>query len=363
MKVLITGGHYTPAIAVIEELIGNEIVFVGRKYSIESELTESQEYKEIMSRGLKFISLHTGKINRFFSLGSILNIFRIFTGLNQAKKIIKEEKPDIVLCFGSYLAVPIAIYAWLNKIPVFTHEQTIYPGLSNRFISLIAKKVFISFEKSRRFFPHHKVVLTGNPVRQSIIKTNIKLVSKKPAKKTIFITGGSLGSHSINIIILENLKKLLQKYNVIHQTGNVKEFDDYRKLLEFKKKLSIRLKSNYFVREHFNNSQIGEIYSKTDLLISRAGANTIFELIALEIPAVLIPLPWSANKEQIRQALFLKENGVCEVFYQNQKPQKFNTIIDRAIDNISKYKHNYKNVKYLYKKDAAKKIAKEIFKS
>jgi len=362
MKILITGGHYTPAIAVIDELKGQEIVFVGRKYSIESELTESPEYKEIRTKGIKFIPLHTGKINRFFSLGSFLNLLRIFTGLNQAKKIIYNEKPDIVLCFGSYIAVPIALQAWLNKIPVYTHEQTIYPGLSNRFISLIAKKVFISFDKSRRFFPNRKVILTGNPVRKSI-ESYIKGPSQKVSKNTIFISGGSLGSHSINIIILRNLKKLLQKYYIIHQTGNVKEFDDYRKLLEFKRKLPNKLKKNYYVREHFNDSQIGEIYSKADILVSRAGANTIFELIALQKPAVLIPLPWSANKEQTRQALFLKENGVCEIFYQNQNPQKLNTIIDRIIDNISNYKNNYKNINYLYKKDAAKKIAKEIFKT
>ena len=247
MKILITGGHYTPAIAVIDELKGQEIVFVGRKYSIESELTESPEYKEIRSKGIKFIPLHTGKINRFFSLGSFLNLLRIFTGLNQAKKIIYNEKPNVVLCFGSYIAVPIAFQAWLNKIPVYTHEQTIYPGLSNRFISLIAKKVFISFDKSRRFFPRHKVILTGNPVRKPIEK-NINPSNIIRSKKTIFISGGSLGSHSINIIILKNLKKLLKKYYIIHQTGSVKEFDDYRKLLEFKRKLPIKFKLNYFIR-------------------------------------------------------------------------------------------------------------------
>ncbi len=362
MKILITGGHYTPAIAVIDELKGQEIIFVGRKYSIESELTESPEYKEIRSKGIKFIPLHTGKINRFFSLGSFLNLLRIFTGLSQAKKIIKSEKPEIVLCFGSYIAVPIAFHAWLNKIPVYTHEQTIFPGLSNRLISLIAKKVFVSFDKSRRFFPRRKVILTGNPVRKSIGK-NLKLLNKKNSKITVFISGGSLGSHSINVIILKNLKKLLQKYFIIHQTGNVKEFDDYRKLLEFKRKLPIKLKTNYFIREHFNSSQIGEIYSKADLLVSRAGANTIFELIALQKPAVLIPLPWSANKEQERQARFLKENGVCEIFYQNQNHQKLNTIIDRVANNISGYKNNYKNINYLNKKNAAKTIAKEIFKT
>src|SRR3990167_11399522 len=209
MKILITGGHYTPAMAVIDHLKNHEVVFVGRKYSIESELTESPEFKEINLKGIKFIPLQTGKINRFISMGMFLNLLRIFKGLKQAKKIIRNERPDIILCFGSYLAVPIAIQGWLNKIPVYTHEQTIYPGLSNRFISLIAKKVFISFDKSRRFFPRHKVILTGNPVRKTIEK-NISSPNIIRSKKTIFISGGSLGSHSINLIILKNLKKLLK---------------------------------------------------------------------------------------------------------------------------------------------------------
>lgn len=361
MKILITGGHYTPALAVIDCLKNHEIIFVGRKYSIETELTESPEYKEIIRKGIKFIPLETGKINRFFSLGMFLDLLRIFKGLKQAKKIINKEMPDIILCFGSYLAVPIAIQGWFNKIPVFTHEQTINPGLSNRVISLFAKKVFISFDKSRRFFPRNKVILTGNPLRGSIEK--ILNESNKNSKiKTIFVSGGSLGSHSINELMHKNLKVLLEKYIIIHQTGNVKEFDDYRKLLNLKRKMPLKLKKNYFINQHFNDSQIGLIYSKSDMLISRAGANTVFELIALKIPSVLIPLPWSANKEQEKQAKFLKENGVCEVFYQNQNPSKIKDFADKVINNLSFYKNNFKNISYLYKKNAAQTIAKEILK-
>ncbi|MDP3974480.1 MAG: UDP-N-acetylglucosamine--N-acetylmuramyl-(pentapeptide) pyrophosphoryl-undecaprenol N-acetylglucosamine transferase [bacterium] len=359
MKILITGGHYTPAMAVIDHLKNHEIVFVGRKYSIESEQTESPEFKEINLKGIRFIPLQTGKINRFISLGMFLNLLRIFIGLKQAKKIVTNENPDVILCFGSYLAVPIAIHGWLNKVPVFTHEQTINPGLSNRVISLFSKKVFISFDKSKRFFPKKKILLTGNPIRKSI--ENIINKTKYDSKiKTIFILGGSLGSHSINEIMLKNLKKLLEKYIIIHQTGNVKEFDDYRKSLIFKRNLPLRLKKNYQISQHFNDSQIGVIYEKADMLISRAGANTVFELIALKKPSILIPLPWSANKEQEKQAKFLKENGVCEIFYQNQNPEKIKDFTDKVINNLSLYKNNFKNINYLYKKNAAQTIAKEI---
>jgi len=360
MKILITGGHYTPALAVIEELKGHEIVFVGRKYSIESDSTESPEYKEVKARGIRFIPLNTGKINRFFSLGSILDVLRIFKGLKQAQRIIKNENPDTVLCFGSYLAVPIAIQAWLNKIPVYTHEQTISPGLSNRFISIIAKKVFVSFDKSRRYFPNSKVILTGNPIRKSVVNYYADKSNIYTKRKVIFITGGSLGSHSINALIKIILKKLLERYFIIHQTGSVKEFTDYDNLISFKKKLPNNLKHNYLLREHFNEAQIGEIYTKADLLVSRAGANTIFEIIALQKPAILIPLPWSANKEQQKQAKFLNASGICEIFYQGQNPLKLITIIENVINNLSTYKNNFKKINYLHKKNAAKKIAKEV---
>lgn len=359
MKILITGGHYTTAMAVIDQLKNHEIVFVGRKYSIESELTESPEYKEINLKAIRFIPLQTGKINRFFSLGMFLNLIRIFKGLKQAKKIITNENPDVVLCFGSYLAVPIAIQGWLNKIPVFTHEQTISPGLSNRVISLFSKKVFISFDKSKRFFPKNKTILTGNPIRKSI-ENIINKTNSNSRIKTIFVSGGSLGSHSINEIMLKNLKKLLERYIIIHQTGNVKEFDDYRKLLIFKRNLPLRLKKNYQICQHFNDSQIGTIYEKADILISRAGANTVFELIALKKPSILIPLPWSANKEQEKQAKFLKDNGICEIFYQNQNPTKISELTHKVINNLSFYQNNFKNINYLYKKNAAQTIAKEI---
>ncbi|MFH1827476.1 MAG: UDP-N-acetylglucosamine--N-acetylmuramyl-(pentapeptide) pyrophosphoryl-undecaprenol N-acetylglucosamine transferase [bacterium] len=363
MKILITGGHYTPALAVIEELKGHEIIFVGRKYSLESELTESPEYKEVRAKGIKFISLHTGKLNRFISLGLIINIFRIFKGLKQSKEIIETEKPDLVLSFGSYLAVPIAYNAWLNKIPVFTHEQTLRPGLSNRIISLISKKVFISFDKTIRYFPRNKVILTGNPIRTVIHNSKSKKLHIKSKRKTIFITGGSLGSHSINEVTYKILKKLLLKYYVIHQTGSVKEFNDYDRLISFKRRLNRNLKKNYHLVQHFDESLMGEAYSKSDILVSRAGANTVFEIISLNKPVIFIPLPWSANKEQQKQAEFLKEVGVCEVFYQNKNPLKLYKLIEKVINDIPTYKQNFKKLNYLYKKNAAQKIASEILKT
>ncbi|MEX1052340.1 MAG: UDP-N-acetylglucosamine--N-acetylmuramyl-(pentapeptide) pyrophosphoryl-undecaprenol N-acetylglucosamine transferase [Patescibacteria group bacterium] len=363
MKVLITGGHYTPALAVIDELRDHDIVFVGRKFSIESDDTESPEFKEVRALGIKFIPLNTGKINRFFSLGTFFNLLRIFKGLKQAKEIIKEEKPDVVLSFGSYIGVPICIQAWIKKIPIYTHEQTIRPGLSNRFISLMAKKVFISFDKTKKYFPKFKVILTGNPIRKSIINFKGNELNISTKRRIIFVTGGSLGSHSINIVVKKILKKLLSKYFVIHQTGSVKEFADYDNLINYKKRLPEDLKHNYMLKEHFNDFQIGEIYNKADILVSRAGANTVFELISLQKPSVLIPLPWSANKEQQRQAELLKEFGVCEVFYQNQNPLKLNTIIDSVVNNIFNYKNNFKKISYLNKRDASKKIAKQILKT
>ncbi len=365
MKILITGGHVTPALAVIDELRKHkniEIVFVGKKYALDFEKTLSFEYQSIKNLGLKFIELKTGRLTRILSWRSIINFLRFPFGFYHASQILNKEKPDIIISFGGYLALPIAVVGRLVKIPIFIHEQTLIPGLTNRAISLFAKKVFVSFPETKKYFKKSKTILTGNPLRVSIFQTIKKVYAiSQHNKKIIYITGGSLGAHSLNVLIERILNRLLDKFVIIHQTGDTEEYQDFDRLSKIKNK-------HYFVRRHFYDTEIGFIYSLADLIICRAGANTTFELIALRKPAVLIPLPWSASGEQKAQAKFLKANGVAEILYQNNgkgnnrddpSGRLYKLIINMA-DNLAKYQRNFIHLEDYYKENAAQKIVNYI---
>ena len=357
MKVLITGGHPAPALALIDELKKNKevkIVFVGRKYPIFGEKNYSFEYQQVLKKRVRFIDLKAGKLPRFFSKDIIINFFLFFFGFFSALKIIIVEKPAIVFSFGSYLAFPIAFWAWIFRIPLFLHEQTIAPGLTNRLIGFWAKKVFLSFPQAASYFNQKKVIIVGNPIRFKNIKITKSYPNKKPV---IYVTGGSLGSHVINLHLEKILPALLKKYIVFHQIGNISQFNDYECLKnKFKH-------PNYFPFPHLSEEQLYKIYQKADLVISRAGANTFFELVAFKKPAIFIPLPYSASLEQIKHASVFVEYGTGEIFYQDEDSNKLLSLIDKMINEIKKYQDNFQKLEFLYQKDATEKIVKIIFSS
>ncbi|MDH7476736.1 MAG: UDP-N-acetylglucosamine--N-acetylmuramyl-(pentapeptide) pyrophosphoryl-undecaprenol N-acetylglucosamine transferase [Microgenomates group bacterium] len=365
MKILITGGHLAPALAIIEELkkqkSRTEIVFVGGKFVLDDKKTLTLEYKSVIRKKIKFISLETGRATRILSFRSLKNFFKFPLGLVGAEKIIREEKPDLILSFGGYLALPVALSAFLHRIPVYTHEQTINPGLTNRIISLFAKKIFLSFDNTKKYFNPKKTIVSGNPIRQTVFQTIKKPFEIKKEKPVIYFTGGSLGSHSINWHLKNLLPKLLKDYIIVHQTGDTKEYQDFEILSKIKKKLPETLKKNYFLSKHFYDDEIGYIYQTADLVVGRAGANTFFELLALKKPAIFIPLPWSANKEQQQQAELFKKAGLGEIFSQSDKSENLYRLIKKMIKNLNVYKDCFKKLtKPFNKNDAAKIIIKEI---
>lgn len=365
MKILITGGHLTPALAVIEEIKKNypeiEIIFVGRKYALDSEKTISLEFKEITKKKIIFIPLQAGRLTRIFSLKSLRSFLKIPLGFINGFFIIKNNQPDIILSFGGYLALPVVIWGYFFRIPIFTHEQTVKPGLANKVIAFFAKKIFLSFEETKKYFNQKKILVTGNPIRETIFKVDRKPFDIKKDRSVIYITGGSLGSHSINQHIKKIINKLLSKYIVIHQTGETKEYHDFEDLIDLKNRLPKKLSKNYYLVKHFFEDEIGYIYSISDLVIGRAGANTFFELINLKIPAIFIPLPWSSGREQQFHAEIFAKNNIGEIFHQIETSDKLLRLIDKMINNLIFYKKNFKKLDFSYKKNASQYIVKEIF--
>lgn len=367
MKLLITGGHLSPALALIEELQKTKekinIVFVGRKYPLDKEKTLSLEYKEINKKNLTFISIEAGRLTRAISVSSLISMIKIPLGFAQALFIINKERPDSIMSFGGYLALPIVFWGYVFRIPIFTHEQTIKPGLANRLISFFAKKIFVAFEEVKNNFPKNKTYVSGNPVKPSIFK----IFGKKPFeikkdRPVIYVTGGSLGSHSINLHIKKIIVTLLHSYIVIHQVGDTKEYHDYEDLLVIKNQLPKELQSRYFIAKHFFDDQVGYIYSLTDLVVGRSGANTFFELLALRKPALFIPLPWSSGREQQHHAEIFTKAGTGEIFHQIEPSEKLLRLIYQMIGKIDYYQNNFKHLSGRYKKNVSKYLIDEIFK-
>jgi len=353
-KIVLTGGHLSPLLSIIEEMKDKaDILVVGRKYTFESDNALSLEFQIISKMNIPFFDLKAARLQRKFTRHTLPSFLKAPSSFLLAMAFLKKYKPDAVLTFGGYIGLPISVAAKTQKIPVFLHEQTLEAGLTNKFISLFAKKIFISFPSSASFFPPGKTILTGNPLRQEIFETKEK-IDIPLGRKVLLIMGGSSGSHRINLLIEHALYGLIKNYTVIHQTGDSQEFKDYDRLFTLKNEFDKEDKKHYIIKKFIDPSEIGYIYQRADLVISRAGANTISELIALQKKAVLIPLPYSQNNEQRKNALMfenLKRGVILEE--RDMSPEKLAESL-RQLDAIKTGKIKPE------KTNAAEKIAIEI---
>jgi len=363
MKILICGGHPTPALAVIDEIKKrneeHDIFFVGRKYAIETERTLSFEYKACMEGNIRFLELHAGRITRALSRSSILNFFRVPLGFIQAMQIVFREQPDVIISFGGYLALPIAFWGWIAGKKIITHEQTMRPGTANRIIGFFSRKIFVAFEQSIHFFPSSKTSWIGNPVRDVIFEQNVLPFSFPTGLPVIYVTGGSLGSHSINEHIFSILPRLLSVCSVIHQTGDVKEYGDFESAKKIQKQLEKKSGGVYIPVKHVSDKEVGSVYHRADCVVARSGANTFFELLALQKPAILIPLPWSANDEQRAHAEFFVSHDIGELFDQKQDSETLLIFIKKMLSSLALYQVHFTQLPFELKRDAASTIVSE----
>lgn len=360
MKILISGAHFTPAIAVIEELKktkGVNIIYVGRKNTIEGDSTPSQESKIIPTLGVKFIPITTGRFQRSFTIYTIPSLLKIPIGFIQALWIILSEKPDVVLSFGGYVAIPLVVVGWLFSIPILVHEQTLVSGLANKISSFLADKIALSFDKNVK---DKRVVLTGNPIRDTVInpKKNLDLEYRKffenSIKKklpTILVMGGNQGSHVINEALYQCFNKLIKVALVLHVTGDNK-FQDFEK---FKNR-----ENDHYLVKKWIGEEYGTILSKVDLVVSRAGANTLTELAFVAKPALVIPIPYLYQDEQNKNAKYFENLNLVKILSQHDlSGESLFENIKSMLAKLSMYKNRAKEAKQLISPDAAKRIALE----
>lgn len=336
MKIAIVGGHLAPALAIIKKLNkSDEIFYIGRKHSFEGDKALSLEFQEISSLNIPFYPIKTGRLQRKLTKHSLPSLLRTPQGFYGSYKILKKINPDVVLAFGGYISVPVVIAASFLKIPTVIHEQTFGAGMANKVLSKFATKILISWESSKKHFPAEKTILTGNPIKEEI--TKVKDLGTE--KNLIYVTGGSAGSHFINSLIERNLDEILQNFTLIHQTGDSEKYNDFQRLTKLKNNLPKNIKERYVLSKFYDSKETAENLQRASMVIGRSGINTVSELIFLQKPAILIPLPFAQKNEQLVNALFLKECGLGEYLIQNEITDKiFIEKIKTMMKNIENYK-------------------------
>ena len=317
MKILFTGGgtagHVFPIVAVIREMKKNyphsgfEFFYLGPKDKFSREL--------LIKEGVEVKTILAGKVRRYFSFKNVTDMFKLPIGILQAFYHIFIISPDVIFSKGGYGSIAASISGRILMVPIFLHESDVSPGLANRITGKFALEIFISFPiKKTEYFPAKKMLSVGNPVRKEISEGSKeeakKLFNLTGEKPVILILGGSQGAQRINDKILSILPNILKDYEIIHQTGE-RNFEQVKKEAEVV--ITQNFKRYYHPLPFLNEIEIANAYSVADLIISRAGAGTIFEIAFMGKPSILVPLPESAQNHQVKNAYAYAENGASLV--------------------------------------------------
>lgn len=359
MKIVLIGGHLSPALSVLQALPKDrKILFIGRKYALEGDNALSLEYKTITGLNIPFVELNSGRWQRKLTKYTFSSLLKLPFGVIKSLLTLVKFSPDVVVGFGGYVSIPVVLCAYLLRIPIVIHEQTLEAGFANRFLARVATKICISWQASQKYFPKDKVVFTGNPIRKFSISPprwagNFQFSIKDKKLPMIYVTGGSSGSHFINILIEGCVKDILEKYTVIHQTGDAREYGDFDRLNTLRNGFSKDLKERYVLQKFIEQDMVGWILTNADLVVGRSGINIVTELLYFEKPALLIPLPFSQNNEQLKNAKFLEDIGLGKVLQQGElNSKKLFQAIDLMFHDINNYKINKKKFKNTFYENA-----------
>ena len=327
-KIVLTGGgtagHVTPNLALLPSLKerGYEILYIGSYNGIERKLIENA--------GIEYSGISSGKLRRYFDLKNFSDPFRVLKGCAEARRLIKKYRPDVVFSKGGFVSVPVVLAAKHYKIPTIIHESDMTPGLANKICIPSAAKVCCNFPETLAYLPNDKAVLTCSPIRKELLEgdriTGLNYSGLSASRPIILVIGGSLGSVAVNRAVRAVLPKILETYQVIHICGKG-NLDEHL------------IGRNGYVQYEYVDAPLRHLFAAADLIISRAGANSICEILALKKPNILIPLSASASRgDQILNARSFEKQGFSKVLEEEQLTDDnlLNTIQD-TYHNRQKY--------------------------
>lgn len=319
-----TAGHVTPNIALIPELRerGYDIQYIGSYNGIEKDLIEPF--------GIPYHGISSGKLRRYFSVQNFTDPFRVLKGLGEARKLVRSLKPDVIFSKGGFVSVPVVIAGKQNKVPVIIHESDMTPGLANKLAIPSATKVCCNFPETMNSLSQEKAVLSGCPIRQELLSGNkiaaLDLCGFTSDKPVILVMGGSLGAVAVNNAVRAALPELLEQFQIVHLCGKGKMDETLTKTKGYK-------------QFEYINKELRDLFALADIVISRAGANAICELLALHKPALLIPLSANASRgDQILNARSFEKQGFSMVLEEEEVTKE--TLLDavhKLYDNRNTY--------------------------
>lgn len=357
-----TGGHFYPIIAVAEEVTA----LAKEKKLLDPELLymANVPYNEnaLFSKGIRFVATPAGKIRRYFSLLNVTDAFKTAWGVCLTLVKLFQIYPDVVFGKGGYVSFPTLFAARFLRIPVIIHESDSQPGRVNAWAATFAKRIAISYPQSAEFFPADKTALTGNPIRQEIREPlsngAYEYFGFQPDIPTILILGGSQGAVTINEHLMDVLPALVEKYQIIHQTGKA-NLEAVQRTAEVVLGDS-RYKSRYKAYDYLNDLTLRMSAGIAKLAISRAGS-TIFELAAWGTPSIIIPINETVSHDQVRNAFNYARAGGCIVIEEgNLSPHLLQTEINRLFASPDLLQKMAVDAKKFSRLDAARLIAEEI---
>lgn len=352
-KILLTGGgtagHVTPNIALLSHLkeAGFEISYVGSYTGMEKDLIKAQN--------IPYYGISSGKLRRYLDLKNLSDPFKVIKGLGQAIRLIHKLKPDIIFSKGGFVSVPVVLAAKFCHVPAIIHESDLTPGLANKIAIPCAAKVCCNFPETVKYLPPKKAVLTGSPIRRELLRGDAaaarKLCGFDESRPVLFVIGGSSGSVIINNAVREALPTLLNQFQVIHMCG--------------KGHLEPTLASTkgYHQIEYITD-ELPDIFAMSDIVVSRAGANSICELLALHKPNLLIPLSAAASRgDQILNASSFEKQGFSMVLLEeNMTTATLVSSIEQLYADREKYIQAMKNSRQMDSIDMIVDLIKKISK-
>ncbi|MDD3661458.1 MAG: UDP-N-acetylglucosamine--N-acetylmuramyl-(pentapeptide) pyrophosphoryl-undecaprenol N-acetylglucosamine transferase [Candidatus Dojkabacteria bacterium] len=325
-----SGGHTVTALSVIDALksrhpsTDSRIVFFGGKRGMEGEKNSvSVEQRMTSERGVPFVGIRSGKLQRRCSLSTIVGLFGVIGGVIDAWKFFGKNQVQFVFSTGGYVTVPVCFVAWLRHIPVIIHEQTTRVGLANKIASLFAMRILVGFTAAEAFFPKKKTMFVGNTVRCELLDKRLwprsltaklrRFQAASDKYPIVLIAGGGQGSHLLNSIVQSALKSLASHFHVVVLTGSNQVFRDYDRLLQQRRKLAPEQQRRVIIEQHATSSEMGAYFDAADVFLGRSGAMFVYEIGVLGVPAVLVPIPWVTHNEQYHNAKVLESIGLAKI--------------------------------------------------
>ena len=341
-----TGGHLYPGIALARTLMRHdkdiEVTFVGTRHGIEAKVLprEGLRLKTILSSGI----LGKKGLKRWLSW------CKLPIGITQSIWFLAKTKPDLVVGVGGYVSGPLVLSSWLLRIPILIHEQNVTPGITNKLLGKIADKIAVSFKQSRRFFPAHKVVETGNMIREEFSELKKETARANTEKFCVLVLGGSQGAHSINMAIIDALKYLTDtkdSLHFIHQTGQA----DAETVQQSYADKGFSADVQPFIYDML------DAYKKASLVVCRAGATTLAEITSCGKVSILIPFPHAAHQHQEHNASMIKDAGACEMIHDQEiNGENLSGAILRAMREPDRLKEMEEKSYNLGRRDATEKV-------